>query len=170
MLRMSKMTDYGIVLLTELARAGNETRTARELAAGTGVPLPSVSKVLKGLQGAGLLVSHRGASGGYGLSRPAERIPLTEIISALEGPVSLTECGAQGAHPPAGTCELETVCRVRGHWRVINRTIQDALGRLTLADLCAPVPRLVGLGVPAHPAAPAQNPNPNPAAAGGAHS
>ncbi|HEX8439678.1 SUF system Fe-S cluster assembly regulator [Archangium sp.] len=170
MLRMSKMTDYGIVLLTELARAGNETRTARELAAGTGVPLPSVSKVLKGLQGAGLLVSHRGASGGYGLAQPAERIPLTEIIAALEGPVSLTECGAHGAHPPASTCELETVCRVRGHWRVINRTIQDALGRLTLADLCAPVPRLVGLGVPARPAAPTQNPHPTPATAGGAHS
>jgi FeS assembly SUF system regulator len=170
MLRMSKMTDYGIVLLTELARAGNETRTARELAAGTGVPLPSVSKVLKGLQGAGLLVSHRGATGGYGLAQPAERIPLTEIIAALEGPVSLTECGAHGAHPPAGTCELETVCRVRGHWRVINRTIQDALGRLTLADLCAPVPRLVGLGVPQQPAAPAPNPNKTPATAGGVHS
>ncbi|MFL5355444.1 SUF system Fe-S cluster assembly regulator [Archangium sp.] len=168
MLRMSKMTDYGIVLLTELARA-NETRTARELAAGTGVPLPSVSKVLKGLQGAGLLVSQRGASGGYGLARPAERIPLTDIISALEGPVSLTECGAHGAHPPASACELETVCRVRGHWRVINRTIQDALGRLTLADLCAPVPRLVGLGVPARPAAPSPNPTP-PATAGGVHS
>jgi FeS assembly SUF system regulator len=171
MLRMSKMTDYGIVLLTELARAGNETRTARELAAGTGVPLPSVSKVLKGLQGAGLLVSHRGASGGYGLARPAEGIPLTEIISALEGPVSLTECGAHGAaHPPSGACELETVCRVRGHWRVINRTIQDALGRLMLADLCAPVPRLVGLGLPSRPAAPAQNPNSTPASAGGVSS
>jgi Rrf2 family protein len=128
-----------------------------------------VSKVLKGLQGAGLLVSQRGASGGYGLARPAERIPLTDIISALEGPVSLTECGANGAHPPAGACELETVCRVRGHWRVINRTIQDALGRLTLADLCAPVPRLVGLGVPARPATPSPNPTP-PATAGGVHS
>jgi FeS assembly SUF system regulator len=168
MLRMSKMTDYGIVLLTELARA-NQTRTARELAAGTGVPLPSVSKVLKGLQGAGLLVSQRGASGGYGLARPADHIPLTEIISALEGPVSLTECGAHGAHPPAGSCELETVCRVRVHWRVINRTIQDALGRLTLADLCAPVPRLVGLGVPPRPPAPSPNPTP-PATAGGVHS
>jgi FeS assembly SUF system regulator len=168
MLRMSKMTDYGIVLLTELARA-NETRTARELAAGTGVPLPSVSKVLKGLQGAGLLVSQRGASGGYGLARPAEHISLTDIISALEGPVSLTECGAHGAHPPAGSCGLETVCRVRGHWRVINRTIQDALGRLTLADLCAPVPRLVGLGLPARPSTPSPNPTP-PATAGGVHS
>jgi FeS assembly SUF system regulator len=161
MLRMSKMTDYGIVLLTELARGEGETRTARELAERTRVPLPSVSKVLKGLQGAGLLVSHRGASGGYGLARPAREIPLTEIISALEGPVSLTECGAHGAHPPAGSCELERVCQVRGHWRVINRTIQDALGRLSLADLCAPVPRLVGLNT---------TPNPNPATVGGVHS
>lgn len=151
MLRMSKMTDYGIVLLTELARAGRDTRTARELAANTHVPLPSVSKVLKTLQGAGLLVSHRGASGGYGLARAAEQLPVTEIIAALEGPVALTECGAHDGHAPAAVCELETVCKVRGHWRVINRTIQDALGRLTLADLCAPVPRLVGLGLPPRP-------------------
>ena len=170
MLRMSKMTDYGIVLLTELARGEGVTRTARELAGCTGVPLPSVSKVLKGLQGAGLLVSHRGASGGYGLSRPPQQIPLTEIIAALEGPVALTECGAHGAHTAGGSCELETVCRVRVHWRVINQTIQDALGKLTLADLLAPVPRmperLVGLGLPSRSeAAPHQKP-----ATGGVHS
>jgi FeS assembly SUF system regulator len=162
MLRMSKMTDYGIVLLTELARASGETRTAKELAACTHVPLPSVSKVLKGLQGAGLLVSHRGASGGYGLSRPAQAIPLTEIIAALEGPVAFTECGAHGSQHAEGPCELETVCRVRGHWRIINRTLQDALGRLTLADLCAPASRLVPLAPHATP-----TPAPKPVTAGG---
>ena len=163
MLRMSKMTDYGIVLLTELARASGETRTAKELAACTHVPLPSVSKVLKGLQGAGLLVSHRGASGGYGLSRPAQEIPLTGIIAALEGPVAFTECGAHGTEHASGPCELETVCRVRGHWRIINRTLQDALGRLTLADLCAPASRLVALAPPAAP-------NPTPVTVGGTRS
>jgi FeS assembly SUF system regulator len=168
MLRMSKMTDYGIVLLTELARGEGVTRTARELAVRTNIPTPSVSKVLKGLLHAGLLVSQRGASGGYGLSRPAERIPLTEIIAALEGPVSLTECGAHGVHGgPGGACELETVCRVRGHWGLINRTIQEALGRLTLADLRAPAPRmperLGGLEAPAHP-------SPAPTSVGGAQS
>ena len=153
MFRMSKMTDYGLVLLTELARDEGTTRTARELAEATRVPLPSVSKVLKGLQGAGVLVSHRGATGGYGLSRPAAAIPLTQIISALEGPVAITECVQHTGSEPA--CELESVCRVRGHWRVINQAIQDALGRLTLADLCAPTPRverLVGLNMPARPA------------------
>ena len=153
MFRMSKMTDYGLVLLTELAREEGSTRTARELAEATRVPLPSVSKVLKGLQGAGVLVSHRGAMGGYGLARPAAAIPLTQIIAALEGPVAITEC-VQHTRSEA-SCELESVCRVRGHWRVINQAIQDALGRLTLADLCAPTPRverLVGLNLPARPA------------------
>jgi FeS assembly SUF system regulator len=152
MLRMSKMTDYGIVLLTELAREPGQTRTARELAERTRVPMPSTSKLLKGFLQAGLVVSHRGASGGYGLARPAESISVTDIITVLEGPVSITECG-QGT-----SCELESVCRVRNHWRLINQTIQDALGRLTLADLCGPArapERLVGLKLPPPGARPA---------------
>ncbi|MBJ6761220.1 SUF system Fe-S cluster assembly regulator [Myxococcaceae bacterium JPH2] len=157
MLRMSKMTDYGIVLMTELARADGETRTTRELAARTRVPLPSASKVLKGLLAAGLVVSHRGASGGYGLSRPAPDISLAELVASLEGPVSLTECGQ---HTSGGApCELESVCQVRSHWRLINQAIQEALGRLTLADLCAPAPRmperLVQLGRGSNAVAPA---------------
>ncbi len=150
MFRMSKMTDYGLVLVTELARDEGSTRTARELADATRVPLPSVSKVLKGLQSAGVLVSHRGSMGGYGLARPAAAIPLTQIITALEGPVAITEC-IQHSESEA-SCELEPVCRVQGHWRVINQAIHDALGRLTLADLCAPAPRverLVALNLPA---------------------
>ncbi|WP_164007868.1 SUF system Fe-S cluster assembly regulator [Pyxidicoccus trucidator] len=162
MLRMSKMTDYGIVLMTELARAEGDTRTTRELAARTRVPLPSASKVLKSLLQAGLVVSHRGANGGYGLARPAPELSLAELVSALEGPVALTECGV---HTSGGApCELEAVCHVRGHWRLINTAIQEALGRLTLADLVAPAPRiperLVGLGVPSRPAAPAGAPPP----------
>jgi FeS assembly SUF system regulator len=156
MFRMSKMTDYGLVLLTELAREEGNTRTARELAEATRVPLPSVSKVLKGLQGARVLISHRGAMGGYGLARPAATIPLTQIITALEGPVAITEC-VQHTGPDEASCELESVCRIRGHWRIINQAIQDALGRLTVADLCAPTPRverLVGLNVPAPSATP----------------
>ncbi|MCP3104579.1 SUF system Fe-S cluster assembly regulator [Myxococcus sp. K15C18031901] len=161
MLRMSKMTDYGIVLMTELARAEGDTRTTRELAARTRVPLPSASKVLKGLLQAGLVVSQRGANGGYGLARPATSLSLAELVSALEGPVSLTECGVHATS--AMPCELESVCQVRGHWRLINQAIQEALGRLTLADLLAPAPRmperLVGLGVPSRPQHPAAPPN-----------
>ncbi|MCP3139153.1 SUF system Fe-S cluster assembly regulator [Pyxidicoccus xibeiensis] len=172
MLRMSKMTDYGIVLMTELARAEGDTRTTRELAARTRVPLPSASKVLKGLLQAGLVVSHRGASGGYGLARPAAELSLAELVAALEGPVALTECGV---HTTGGApCELEAVCQVRGHWRLINTAIQDALGRLSLADLVAPAPRvperLVGLGVPSRPAPSASTASPSTASASGVRS
>ncbi|MFY2557007.1 SUF system Fe-S cluster assembly regulator [Corallococcus terminator] len=160
MLRMSKMTDYGIVLMTELARAEGGTRTTRELAARTRVPLPSASKVLKGLLQAGLVVSHRGANGGYGLSRPAASLSLAELVASLEGPVALTECGVHTSGGGA-PCELESVCQIRGHWKLINHAIQEALGRLTLADLIAPAPRmperLVGLGTPARAAPAAAN-------------
>lgn len=172
MLRMSKMTDYGIVLMTELARAEGGTRTTRELAARTRVPLPSASKVLKSLLQAGLVVSHRGANGGYGLAHPPASLSLAELVASLEGPVSLTECGVHPTGTGGAPCELEAVCQVRGHWRLINQAIQEALGRLTLADLIAPVPRmperLVGLGMPVRPAAPstAAPPTPPPSATG----
>lgn len=133
MIRLSKMTDYGIVVLTELARAG-ATRTARELAEATAVPLPSVSKVLKVLSQADLLASQRGVAGGYSLAAPAETIPISRVIAALEGPISLTECGDHG---PA-RCDLESVCQVSFHWKVINRAIYSTLEQLTLADMCGP--------------------------------
>ncbi|HEY8211683.1 MAG TPA: SUF system Fe-S cluster assembly regulator [Myxococcaceae bacterium] len=141
MLRMSKMTDYGIVVLSGLAGDGEGgTHTARELAERTHVPLPSVSKVLKELSQAGFLVSHRGVAGGYALARSPESITVAEVIAALEGPMALTECGAQPADG-AGPCELEATCHLRGHMRVINGVIHDALQRLTLADLLGPVAR-----------------------------
>jgi FeS assembly SUF system regulator len=138
MLRMSKMTDYGFVVLSALARDEHGTRTARELAQATRVPLPSVSKVLKELSQAGLLSSHRGALGGYSLARAAELITIGEVLAALEGPIGLTECGVH----PRGLCDLEGVCRIKNHWTVINRTIRHALAKLTLADLRGPAPTL----------------------------
>lgn len=136
MLRMSKMTDYGFVLLSALARDGSGVRSARELASSTKVPLPSVAKVLKELTAAGLLHSSRGASGGFGLARPPESITIAEVVAALEGPIALTDCGRD----LSGLCELEGVCHIRDHWTVINRTIRSALERLTLADLNRPQP------------------------------
>jgi FeS assembly SUF system regulator len=136
MIRMSKMTDYGIVLLSQLARdAAGTTRTARELAEQTRVPLPSVSKVLKELSQAGLLFSHRGSTGGYSLARPAAEVSMAQVITALEGPVAMTECADKDL---AGTCELESTCPMRSHWHTINRTIHDALDRLKLSDITHP--------------------------------
>lgn len=131
MLRMSRLTDYGIVLLTHLAQGGDGSlHNARELAQRAGLPLPAVSKILKELTREGLLVSQRGTRGGYSLARPADAISVAEVIAALEGPIALTECSA---HP--GVCQQETSCQVRTPWQRINRTIQETLDRIRLSDL-----------------------------------
>jgi len=134
MLRLSKLTDYGIVLMAQLARdAAGATHTARELAAATDLPFPVVGKVLKTLAREGLLVSHRGVKGGYGLVRPPQQISVSKIIAALEGPVALTECGQA-----PGRCEHEPSCQVRSPWERINRALAHTLDQVTLADLVHP--------------------------------
>lgn len=151
MLRMSKLTDYGIVLLTHIAM-GNERplRTAQELAGASHIPLPTVSKILKELSRSGLVVSHRGRRGGYSLARGADAIAVADIIAALEGPVALTECTEI-----EGSCGLRPDCPAASHWGVINLAIQKALSGLTLSDLQpqpvrigAPVVRAVSAGTP----------------------
>jgi FeS assembly SUF system regulator len=136
MFRISRLTDYGIVLLAHLAREEDGApHNARELAAQSKLPLPVVSKILKHLTHQGLLVSHRGAKGGYGLARPPRHISVSEIIAALEGPIALTECTLGPGH-----CDQESVCALRSPWQRINQVIGDALGRLTLAELAHPLP------------------------------
>jgi len=160
MLRISKITDYGIVLLTELARAGpDETQAARELACEAQLPLPVVSKTLKALARHGLLLSHRGAKGGFSLALPPERIAVADVIDALEGPLALTECSVA-----AGECSRETICGVREPWQYINGVIVQALRHVTLADLIAgPSPLLdFQLGRPPVRAAQPAGPGPKP--------
>jgi len=139
MIRISRLTDYGIVLMARLAeRADGTPCNAREIAESAKLPLPVVSKILKSLAREGLLVSHRGAKGGYGLARNPERIPVTEIIGALEGPIGLTECSL---HP--GACPQESSCHVREPWQRINHAVHEALSRVSLADLVSPLPHSI---------------------------
>jgi FeS assembly SUF system regulator len=134
MLRISKLTDYGIVLLAHFAQgAPGETHNARELAEATGLPFPVVGKVLKSLAQEGLLLSHRGAKGGYTLARPPGEISVAEIIEALEGPIALMECSAGPGH-----CHQEATCRVRDPWQLIHGAIRGALSRVSLNGLVRP--------------------------------
>jgi FeS assembly SUF system regulator len=133
-IRLSRITDYGIVLMVELARSTDDAaHNARNLAAKTELPLPVVSKVLKSLARAGLLASQRGSKGGYTLARLADEITVPEMITALEGPISLTECTL---HP--GACQQESNCDVREPWQRINDAVHAALAQITLADLATP--------------------------------
>ena len=142
MIRLSRITDYGIVLMVQLARSADDAaQNARSLASEADLPVPVVSKVLKSLARAGLLASQRGSKGGYALARRPEDISVPEMISALEGPISLTECTV---HP--GACSQESSCDVREPWQRINAAVQAALEKVTLADLAAP--RIPGAPIP----------------------
>lgn len=134
MLRMSKMTDYGIVLMTRLAMNPKRQHAAADLSAQVEMPLPTVSKILKQLARAQLLVSARGAQGGYSLARSPETISVAEIIATLEGPISLTECISA-----PGECEREPHCSIRTHWEQINQAIYRALNDIKLSDMVQPM-------------------------------
>ncbi len=127
MLRLSKLTDYAVVVLVSLSHHQDVT-TSPTLALATGVPEPTVAKVLKALCGAGLVASQRGARGGYRLARPLTAIPIASVITAIDGPISLTACVA-GA---VGGCETHGTCPVRGRWDAVNDAIRDALTGITL--------------------------------------
>ena len=127
------MSDYGIVLMACLAEQPAGTpQSARDIAERTRLPLPVVSKILKVLTRKGLLLSQRGPRGGYSLARRPDRINVVEMITALEGPIGLTECAM---HP--GQCVQEASCHVRKPWQQINHVVRSALARMTLAELTA---------------------------------
>jgi FeS assembly SUF system regulator len=139
MLRMSRLTDYGVVLLgCFAAEPPGSVHASRELAAATGLPPATVRKLLKQLQRAGLLASQRGLHGGYVLARPAAAITLAAVVRALEGPIALAECQAA----ERSGCRLDGACPVRATWRAIGRTMTDALDHVTLAAVARPGPRL----------------------------
>lgn len=134
MIRLNRLTDYAIVVLSQMGREGAAVRTAPQLAQETGVPLPTVAKLLKTLAADHIILSHRGAAGGYALSRAPEEITVAEIIASLEGPIALTACvEGSGNH-----CDVESLCPMRGSWEKINSAIRKALAGLTLAELAAP--------------------------------
>ena len=136
MIRMSKLADYGIVLMTHVAREpGGMVHTARELAEASELPLPTVSKVLKALARNELLASHRGTHGGYSLARTSHEISVADIIAAVDGPVALTQC----TEHPSNPCDLESVCPVRTNWGLINQTVMQALDGLSLANMATPL-------------------------------
>jgi FeS assembly SUF system regulator len=136
MLRVSKLTDYATVVMTCLATIGDGVLSAQSLAERARLETPTVSKLLKCLAQAELVASTRGINGGYRLARVPERITIADIVTAMEGPIGMTECGAH-----SGLCDLESHCGVRVNWRRINRAIADALASVTLADMIKPSPR-----------------------------
>jgi FeS assembly SUF system regulator len=138
MIRIGRLTDYGIVLMTYVAAHPGHTHSAHELAMGTGLPLPTVSKLLRLLVRAGLLRSHRGVKGGYDLARPATEISVAGIVHALEGPIGLTQCGVDDGRD----CEYESACLARTPWQKINRAVRKTLDGIMLSEMIGPAPTI----------------------------
>ncbi len=157
MLRLSKLTDYAVVVLIRLAEGDRATcragmsepvQTSPGIAAATGVPEPTVAKVLKSLASANLVLSLRGARGGYRLARPLANVSVADVITAVDGPIALTACVDGGA----GGCDVQGLCAVKGRWDLVNSAIRDALDRITLEDMrSASVPMAFRVQAPPFP-------------------
>ncbi len=133
MLRISKLTDYGTVVMVCLAKRSPALSSARDIAEATHLAIPTVSKLLKRLTTAGLLSSTRGVSGGYKLQRAASDISVAQIIYALDEQRGLTECSQKH-----DACSLHRVCHIQNNWRAISSAIESALESVSLEALAMP--------------------------------
>jgi FeS assembly SUF system regulator len=135
-MRLSSMADYAVVTMSAAARhCGGSQVNAGQLAQETGLPAPTVQKLVSRLTAAGLLRSSRGVGGGLRLARPAAAITLADIIEAVEGPIAMTSCGEGGRHD----CTLEAACQLRPQWPQVNRAVRGALAQVSLTQLAEPV-------------------------------
>ncbi len=137
MIRLTNLADYGVVLMCRMAGRPEKLHSAFQLAQDTGIPVPTVSKILGSLSKAGLLTSQRGLKGGFMMTRDPKEVSMADIIEAIDGPIALTNCIE---HAP-GDCCYETGCLMRPHWQAINAAVKGALVGISLNEVArAPAP------------------------------
>ena len=130
-MKINKLTDYSIVILANLvAKDEKAMHTAKELSEFSGIPLPTVTRILKMLSNKGILESQRGAQGGYELTKNSSEISVAEVIEAMEGPIALTECASDDCG-----CAFEPSCVVGKPWQKINKAVNDVLRNISLSDM-----------------------------------
>ncbi|RMF08117.1 MAG: SUF system Fe-S cluster assembly regulator [Alphaproteobacteria bacterium] len=140
MIRLTKLADYAVVLMSSIAEHPDAVHAAADVARDTHIPAPTVSKILGAMARAGLLVSHRGLKGGFSLARAPQEITVADVIRAIDGPIALTNCIEEAP----GACEILDCCRVRGYWYRINAAVTSALEDVTLAEISSPIPEFLG--------------------------
>ena len=145
MLRLTNLADYAVVVMTAAARAPEGSLSAGVVATRTGIPAPTVAKIMGLLTRGQLLASTRGVAGGFRLAKLPHAISVADIVEAVDGPIALTNC----QHGEVSACALEGSCAVRPHWQPINVAVRAALAAVTLADLAGPVavPTALSIGV-----------------------
>ncbi|MDD3370453.1 MAG: SUF system Fe-S cluster assembly regulator [Alphaproteobacteria bacterium] len=134
MLRLGKLTDYAVTLLSHMGREGETAMwAASDLSKKSGLPMPTVAKVLKLLAKAQLVLAQRGATGGYKLTRAPSKITIAEIVEAMDGPIAITDCSG-GSH---AKCQIHRLCPMSSGWSAINEAVRDALNDVSLAQMFA---------------------------------
>jgi FeS assembly SUF system regulator len=134
MIKLSRLTDYAVTLLTQMISEGKEVWSASDLAEKTALSVPTTSKILKQLTKSGIISAQRGATGGYHLNRKASSISIAAVVEAMDGPIALTDCAEGGDH----SCRVEQTCPMSGNWDKINRAVRRALEEVSLADMAVP--------------------------------
>jgi FeS assembly SUF system regulator len=138
MLRVGKMTDYALLLTNQLVKSGDELNTTEQLAKATHVPLATVRKLLKLLVDAGIVTSYRGANGGYCLANDPAKLTIADVISAIEGPIALTECSTQQS-----VCDLASTCGLKTNWSYLNQIVTNMFEQITLADMSCSIDKRI---------------------------
>ena len=133
MLRITKMTDYAVLILANLALHDNKILTAKEIASETHISLPTTQKILKKLNRKNLVISKQGASGGYSLDPETKKLSVATLLEKLDGDLSITQCSSNHDQ-----CEVEDFCNIGNAWQMINQRVQWALNDITLSDLIHP--------------------------------
>ena len=135
MLRLTKKTDYGVIALIYLCTQRDRIVSAREIADKFGLPLPILSNILKALSRRELIRSVRGTNGGYQVVQSPERIRLTQVIEALEGPIHLTECLGHDGRDDSCSCQIMLRCPIWKPLSIVHRRVEDLLDAVTIASL-----------------------------------
>jgi hypothetical protein len=135
MIKISRLTDYAIVILYQMVREDRPVFCASDLATKTGLPLPTTSKILKKLSKKGIVSAQRGAMGGYKMEQSAPSVSVATIIEAMEGPIAITDCSDTDME--RDTCRIESICPMRANWNRVNRVVRAALEEISLADMVA---------------------------------
>jgi FeS assembly SUF system regulator len=132
MIKLGKLTDYAVAVMVQLSKEGEGAAcSAHQLAKKTGIPEPTVAKVLKKLAGQKLVVSVRGAAGGYKLAQAEKAYSLCDVIEAMDGPILVVSC----VDGEASDCKAEDRCPAHGLWEPVNEAIRATLQKIALSEM-----------------------------------
>ncbi len=134
MLRMSKLADYAFVILSHMMESPSENWSASSLASSTSLPLPTVAKLMKLLARGGIVGAQRGAAGGYAFIKDPSALSIVQIIEAVDGPISLTECAGKAVGKKTCDCAVGGVCPIQENWKRVNGSVMESLEKVKLSE------------------------------------